>query len=293
MALVVVTGMSGAGKSKAINTLEDLGYYCVDNLPPRFLVPFADLYGMADKEGTRKIATVVDVRGKEMFSEFYEAMEQLKEKDFPYRILFLDAEDSVLRNRYKETRRVHPLIEGDELTLEEAISKERILMQKTKDISDCVIDTSALLPAQLKQHIISLFERDKDATGILVQIISFGYKNGLPAGADLVFDVRFLPNPYYVEELRDQNGTANSIRKYVLSFPESKHFQRKLMNFIDFLLPLYEKEGKSQLVIAFGCTGGKHRSVLFAELLAEHLKKMKVRILTEHRDINKTRHGGE
>jgi len=291
MSLVVVTGMSGAGKSKAINTLEDMGYYCVDNLPPRFLVNFADLYGMADKEGTRKIATVVDVRGKEMFSDFFDAMEELKKKDYPYQIMFLDAEDAVLRKRYKETRRVHPLIEGDDLTLEEAIRKERNLMQKTKEISDYVIDTSSLLPAQLKQRIVSILESHEDNSGMLIQLISFGYKHGLPAEADLVFDVRFLPNPYYIAELKEHNGTESCIRDYVLGFSESTRFRRKLLEMIDFLLPLYQKEGKSQLEIAFGCTGGKHRSVLFAELLKEHLQKQNYRVLIEHRDIKSNRHG--
>lgn len=291
MSLVVVTGMSGAGKSKAINTLEDMGYYCVDNLPPRFLVNFADLYGMADQEGTRKIATVVDVRGKEMFSDFFDAMEELKKKDYPYQIMFLDAEDAVLRKRYKETRRVHPLIEGDDLTLEEAIRKERALMQKTKDISDYVIDTTSLLPAQLKQRIVSILENEKESNSMLIQLISFGYKHGLPAEADLVFDVRFLPNPYYLPELKEHNGTESCIRDYVLGFPESTRFRRKLLELIDFLLPLYQKEGKSQLEIAFGCTGGKHRSVLFAEILKEHLTKLNYRVLTEHRDINNNRHG--
>lgn len=291
MSLVVVTGMSGAGKSKAINTLEDMGYYCVDNLPPRFLVPFADLYGMADQEGTKKIATVVDVRGKEMFSDFFEAMDALKKKDYPYQIMFLDAEDAVLRKRYKETRRVHPLIEGDDLTLEEAIRKERTLMQKTKEISDYVIDTTSLLPAQLKQRIVSILESDPEANSMLIQMISFGYKHGLPAEADLVFDVRFLPNPYYLPELKEHNGTEKCIRDYVLSFPESTRFRRKLLELIDFLLPLYQKEGKSQLVISFGCTGGKHRSVLFAELVKEHLQKQNYRVLTEHRDIQSNRHG--
>lgn len=291
MSLVVVTGMSGAGKSKAINTLEDMGYYCVDNLPPRFLVPFADLYGMADKKGTKRIATVVDVRGKEMFSDFFEAMDALKKKDYPYKIMFLDAEDAVLRKRYKETRRVHPLIEGDDLTLEEAIRKERMLMQQTKDISDYVIDTSSLLPAELKQRIMSILEHDKETNNMLIQLISFGYKHGLPAEADLVFDVRFLPNPYYLPELKEHNGMEQCIRDYVLGFPESVDFRDRLLGLMDFLLPLYQREGKSQLEIAFGCTGGKHRSVLFTEILKEHLLKQNYRVLTEHRDVKNNRHG--
>jgi len=226
-----------------------------------------------------------------MFSDFFDAMEELKKKDYPYQIMFLDAEDAVLRKRFKETRRVHPLIEGDDLTLEEAIRKERNLMQKTKEISDYVIDTSSLLPAQLKQRIVSILESHEDNSGMLIQLISFGYKHGLPAEADLVFDVRFLPNPYYLPELKEHNGTEDCIREYVLGFSESTRFRRKLLELIDFLLPLYQKEGKSQLEIAFGCTGGKHRSVLFAELLKEHLQKQNYRVLTEHRDIESNRHG--
>ena len=164
-------------------------------------------------------------------------------------------------------------------------------MQKTKEISDYVIDTSSLLPAQLKQRIVSILESETDTSGMLVQLISFGFKHGLPAEADLVFDVRFLPNPYYLPELKEHNGTESCIRDYVLGFPESMRFRRKLLDMIDFLLPLYQKEGKSQLEIAFGCTGGKHRSVLFAELLKEHLQKLNYRVLIEHRDIKSQRHG--
>lgn len=291
MALVVITGMSGAGKSKAINTLEDCGYYCVDNLPPRFLVNFADLYGMTEQKESRKIATVVDVRGKEMFSDFFDAMEELKKRDYPYQIMFLDAEDSVLQKRYKETRRSHPLFEEGVVSLEEAIRQERKLMQKTRDISDYVIDTSAILPAQLRQRIISILEQGDQLSEMLVQLISFGYKHGLPADADLVFDVRFLPNPYYLPELKEHFGTEQCIRDYVMDFRESRQFQRKLFDLMDFCLPFYRKEGKSQLVIAFGCTGGRHRSVLFAELLKEHLMESGCRVTIEHRDMMINRHG--
>ncbi len=291
MALVIVTGMSGAGKSKAVNTLEDLGYYCVDNLPPRFLVNFADLYGMTDKKEDKKIATVVDVRGKEMFSDFFEAMEELKKKEYPFQIMFLDAEDAVLRKRFKETRRVHPLIEENAVSLDEAIHRERALLQKTKEISDYVIDTSALLPAQLKERITAILNGDTDTSAMLVQLVSFGFKNGLPPEADIVLDVRCLPNPFYISELREHNGTESCIRDYVMTFRESRQLLRKFTDMIDFLLPLYQKEGKSQLVISFGCTGGKHRSVLFAELLKEHLQELHYRVITEHRDLNKTRHG--
>lgn len=291
MALVVVTGMSGAGKSKAINTLEDLGYYCVDNLPSRFLVNFADLYGMGEAHESKKIATVVDVRGKEGFPEFFAAMDQLKEKDYPYKILFLDADDSVLCNRYKETRRLHPLMEGDITTVEDAISRERELLRHAKAISDFVIDTSTLRPAELRERITGILTGAESSDGLQLHIMSFGYKNGLPKEADLIFDVRFLPNPFYVPELKEHTGKEDCIKDYVFGFEESHEFKKKLFDMMDFLLPYYKKEGKSQLVVAFGCTGGKHRSVLFAEQLSEHLNAAGWHVITSHRDINNTRHG--
>ena len=290
MALVVVTGMSGAGKSKAINTLEDLGYYCVDNLPPRFLENFADLYGMSEGHESKKIATVVDVRGKDNFPEFFEAMNRLKEKDYPYKVLFLDCDDNILCNRYKETRRTHPLMDSANGSIEEAIEKERELMQSTKAIADYVIDTSVLMPAELKEQIVSIIEGEKSES-MQIQIMSFGYKNGLPKEADLLFDVRFLPNPFYIPSLKDHNGTESCIREYVMSFREGRKFKAKLFDLMGFLVPLYQKEGKSRLVVAFGCTGGKHRSVLFAELLGRYLKDNGWHVIIRHRDIKNTRHG--
>ena len=289
MALVVVTGMSGAGKSKAINTLEDLGYYCVDNLPPQFLVNFADLYGMSESHESKKIATVVDVRGKESFPDFFEAMNRLREKAYPFKVLFLDADDTVLCNRYKETRRAHPLIDSCGST-EDAIRLERELMTPAKAIADYVIDTSKLMPAELRENITSILEGDEQS-GLQIQLISFGYKNGLPKEADLVFDVRFLPNPFYVPSLKEHNGTEKCIEEYVMQSLTSKRFRSKLFSLVEFLLPLYKKEGKSRLVIAFGCTGGKHRSVLFARMLAERLEKNGWHVLVTHRDIKSTRHG--
>lgn len=291
MALVIITGMSGAGKSRGINVLEDLGYYCVDNLPPKFLVSFADLYGMTDEKESRKIATVVDIRGKDMFPDFFKAMDELRKRDYPYKILFLDADENVLIKRYKETRRLHPLIDDQGVTLDEAIKQERKMLEHAREISDYVIDTSGLLPAQLKERMVAILSEDGNAKTMLVQMLSFGYKNGLPAEADIVFDVRCLPNPFYIPELRDYTGKDEKIRKYVMSFSESRTYFKKLVDMITFLLPLYVKEGKGQLVIAFGCTGGKHRSVLFAEMLGEHLEKNGWRTSIEHRDITKGLHG--
>ncbi len=291
MALVIVTGMSGAGKSRAMDILEDMGYYCVDNLPPKFLVNFADLYGMTENKEAKKIATVVDVRGKAMFHEFFEAMEELKKKEYPYHILYLDAEDKVLIKRYKETRRVHPLIEESKQTLQSAIQQERELMEATKEISDYVIDTTRLLPAQLRERMLSILADHSKENALLVQMLSFGFKNGLPAEADLVFDVRCLPNPFYLPELRDFTGKDECIREYVLKFEESREYFSKICDMIEFLIPLFVQEGKSQLVIAFGCTGGKHRSVLFAEMLKEFLQKKGFRTGAEHRDIERGLHG--
>lgn len=291
MALVVITGMSGAGKSRAMNILEDMGYYCVDNLPPRFLLSFADLYGLTENKESKKIATVVDVRGKDMFADFFHALTLLRQRNYPYQILFLDAETQVLLKRYKETRRVHPLTEYDGLTLEDAIAQERKLMERTRECADYVIDTSRLLPAQLKERMVAILAGEDCLKTMLVQVLSFGYKNGLPAAADLVFDVRCLPNPFYDERLRAHTGREDCVRSYLMGFQESVDYLNRIIALIDFLLPLYRREGKGQLVVAFGCTGGKHRSVAFAEQLFEHLKGSGYRALLEHRDIESGRHG--
>lgn len=287
MALIVVTGLSGAGKSIATNALEDLGYYCVDNLPPQFLVSFADLYGMSESSRDKKIATVVDIRGKDMFDDFFQAMEELGRKQYPYHILFLDADTKTLINRFKFTRRRHPLME-ENLSLEEAISRERNFLKSTRDQADFIVDTSTLKPMQLREKIVSIVSDKPEQDSLLIRTMSFGFKEGIPADADMVFDVRCLPNPYYIEELKAHTGLEACIQDYVMGVEESREFFRRITEMISYLLPFYRKEGKSELVVAFGCTGGRHRSVCFAEKFSEYMREQGCRILVAHRELEKS-----
>lgn len=289
MALVIITGLSGAGKSVAINALEDMGYYCVDNLPAKFLVSFADLYGMTDNKEEKKIATVVDIRGKDTFGDFYQAMEELSRRRYPYHIMFLDCDTQVLLQRYKLTRRRHPLMEDTNLSYEQAIAQERDWMKRIRVQSDYLIDTSSIKPAQLREKIMSILSEEPDSDSILIRSMSFGFKEGIAADADLVFDVRCLPNPYYVEELKDHTGLEACVRDYVMQFEESRDLLERILSLLDFLLPLYRKEGKRELVVAFGCTGGQHRSVCFAEALAARMKSVGQRVVVSHRELEKNK----
>lgn len=285
MALVIVTGMSGAGKSIAINALEDMGYYCVDNLPSKFLVSFADLYGMAENKQEKKIATVVDIRGKEMFGDFFQAMEELSRRNYPYRILFLETDTQTLINRYKFTRRRHPLMEEGGLGMGEAIEREREFLKKTRLKADYIVDTSALKPMELRERVMSLLSEEPEREAMVIRVLSFGFREGIPSDADLVLDVRCLPNPYYLPELREHTGKEECIQKYILSFEESRTFLEKVKDMLNFLLPLYRKEGKGELVVAFGCTGGRHRSVCFAQLTGSYLEERNNRVLVTHREL--------
>lgn len=285
MALVIVTGMSGAGKSIAINALEDMGYYCVDNLPSKFLVSFADLYGMAENKQEKKIATVVDIRGKAMFGDFFQAMEELSRRQYPYRILFLETDTQTLINRYKFTRRRHPLMEDSGLGMGEAIEQEREFLKTTRLKADYIVDTSTLKPMQLRERVMSLLAEEPEREAMVIRVMSFGFREGIPSDADLVLDVRCLPNPYYLPELREHTGKEECIQKYILSFAESRTFLEKVKDLLDFLLPLYRKEGKGELVVAFGCTGGRHRSVCFAQLAGSYLEKQNNRVLITHREL--------
>ena len=289
MALVIITGLSGAGKSVAINALEDMGYYCVDNLPAKFLVSFADLYGMTEKNEEKKIATVIDIRGKDTFGDVYQAMEELSRRRYPYHVMFLDCDTQVLLQRYKLTRRRHPLMEDSNLSMEEAIAEERDWLKKIRIQSDYLIDTSTLKPAQLREKIMGILSEEPDSDSLLVRSVSFGFKEGIASDADLVFDVRCLPNPYYVEELKNHTGLEDCIREYVFGFEESRELLSRVLDFLDFLLPLYRKEGKRELVVAFGCTGGQHRSVCFAEALAAHMRETGQRVVVNHRELEKSR----
>ena len=285
MELLIVTGMSGAGKSQAANALEDLGYYCVDNIPPSLIQAFVDLSKHGNSELNR-LAIVTDVRGGELFSSINRVLDELTEKGVPYKILFLDATDEVLVRRYKENRRKLPLCTGSSLSVAEAVKKERKILQKLRMRADYIVDSSHLSNSQLKEHLSSVFFGNVN-NGFLVQCMSFGFKYGPATDADIVVDVRCLPNPFYVAELRNLTGLDTRVQEYVLNGEESREYEKRLFAFIDYSLPLYCKEGKSQLIIAIGCTGGKHRSVTFAQRLCAHLCEAGYHCNAVHRDIMK------
>ncbi|MBQ7288788.1 MAG: RNase adapter RapZ [Clostridia bacterium] len=284
MDLVIVTGMSGAGKSTAANALEDIGYYCVDNIPPAMIRVMAEF--SATNSEISKFAIVTDTRSKAMFNEAYAVLDELK-KQYGVKILFLDSSNESLTRRYKQTRRSHPLsIDDPKLTTDEAIVKEREIMRSVRGISDYIIDTSLLSMALLKEKISTLFLSDANKS-MRIECRSFGFKHGAVTDADLLMDVRCLVNPYYVENLRELTGLTKEIQDFVMEQEESKEFVKRMFDFIDYAMPLYVAEGKTRLVIAFGCTGGKHRSVTLAELLCAHLKKKGYNTDVNHRDINK------
>lgn len=283
MQFVIITGMSGSGKSSAVNVLEDIGYYCVDNMPPELIPKFANICSQSDGK-IDKVAFVVDIRGGDLFLKLQDTVKQLQGEGVSLKILFLDSSDDVIVRRYKETRRNHPLDEVSYGNIRKAIETEREILRPIKAQADFYIDTSRSSTAQFKERLYSIFLGNNEFMHIDVQ--SFGFKFGAMSEGDLVFDVRCLPNPFYVPELKNKTGLDKDVYDYVLSFDEAKVLLGKLTDLIDYLIPLYEKEGKSQLVIAFGCTGGKHRSVTFAEAVAEHLRKQGHRIRITHRDIN-------
>ena len=281
MRFVVVTGMSGSGKLTAIHFLEDMGYYCVDNLPVRLIDPFMELVS-APGSDVDKVVLGLDVRADKSFDNVEQVLAALKKKGYKYEILFMDASDEVLIKRYKETRRQHPVCPSGRV--EDGIAQERKILEQIKKDADYVIDTSGLLTRVLKEELIRIFVKDEDYNSLMISIMSFGFKNGIPADADLVFDVRFLPNPFYVESLKKLTGNDKPVRDYVMSFPEAGQFMEKLEDMISFLIPGYVKEGKNQLVIAIGCTGGQHRSVTIANALAERLRGGDYGINLYHRD---------
>lgn len=285
MELLIVTGMSGAGKSQAANALEDMGFYCVDNIPPAIIPSFVELSKRGSTE-LNKMAIVTDARGGDMFDEISEVLSNLKANNVQYKILFLDATDSVLISRFKENRRKHPLCDRLAISLSSAVKEERKLLSKIYEMADYTLDTSLISSSQLKSQLSGIFLENNN--GMLnIQCKSFGFKYGSDFDADIIFDVRCLPNPFYIDKLRPKTGLDKDVSDYVLSFEQSKVFAKKVIDFIDFALPLYISEGKSQLVISFGCTGGNHRSVTFAELLCDHLKKKGYVANTIHRDIHK------
>lgn len=284
MQFLIITGMSGAGKSLCVKYFEDIGFFCVDNLPPSLIPKFAEMC-LQGQNKMEKIALIMDIRGGAMFLELFPALESLAAYGISYKILFLEASDNVLVQRFKESRRMHPL--SSEGRISDGITEERRILQAVKDKANYVIDTSNLTPRQLKQEIHNLFVEGKPFSGLIISVTSFGFKYGVPIDCDLVFDLRFIPNPYYVDELRPLTGMDKAVSDYVMSFHESHVFLAKLVDMLDFLIPNYVKEGKNQLVIGIGCTGGKHRSVTIANKLFDILKAKNSSIVLEHRDIEK------
>ncbi len=285
MEFVILTGLSGAGKTQAMHSMEDIGFFCVDNLPPALIPVFYDL--CAKSEGSMgRVAVVSDTRGGELFKSFFTAMETLKMEGRPYKILFLDASEDVLVRRFKETRRKHPLSDDLAGSLEQVVKLERDMLGPVRENSDFVIDTTRLSPAQLKGRIAEQF-LTSSSDSMSVHCISFGFKHGIPMEADLVMDVRCLPNPFYDPELRPKTGLDPDVRDYVMENSETRGFVERYTALLDYLLPLYEKEGKSQLVVAVGCTGGHHRSVALAQYTCGYLIEKGVKASVTHRDMLK------
>lgn len=283
MNIVIVTGMSGAGKSTALNVFEDAGYYCVDNMPIELIPRFAELAD-GHKRGYDKIALGIDIRNGAALSDIPSMLEEMTNRQYHYKILYLDASDEVLVMRYKETRRMHPLAKDDRV--DKGIALEREQMGYLRERADYIIDTSKMLTRELKMELENIFVQNGHYSNLFVTVLSFGFKYGIPADADLVFDVRFLPNPYYIEELRPLTGNDKAIQDFVMASKPARVFLDKLDDLVQFLLPNYVKEGKNSLVIAIGCTGGKHRSVTLANAIANRLKYTEYGCKVEHRDID-------
>ncbi len=286
MQLVIVTGMSGAGKSRAMDSLEDIGFFCVDNMTPKLIPTFVQILNDS-AEIREKVAIAADVRLGESFSQLFSALDELKGMNCEYKVLFMDADNDVLLRRYQETRRKHPLSVFDSSkSLQDIIAEERVMLKKARDIADFIIDSSHMSTSKLKERIAKLFVDDVIGT-MKITVVSFGFKYGSPKDSDLVFDVRCLPNPFYIPELKNQTGLDASVRDYVMNFDEAKNLQPKLTDLVTYLVPLYISEGKSQLTISVGCTGGKHRSVVFAEMLYNAIKEKGFKASVYHRDIQR------
>lgn len=292
MEFIIVTGMAGSGKTLALNALEDIGYYCVENLPLSFLPQFVDL---CRERGGRlsRVAAVIDIRSCDSFSELVSAYLTIRQTEpigaaepFHCRMLYLEASEATLQNRFRTSRRSHPLAERFEGNLPAAFAFEREMLQPVRVHADYLIDSSLLSASQLKEQVKTLFMAHiSDA--MLIQVMSFGFQYGAPMEVDLMYDMRCLPNPYYVAELRDHTGCEESVREYVMNAPESREYYHKVQDMLDFVIPLYVKEGRPQLVIGFGCTGGRHRSVTFAELIFQHLREHGYHVIKQHRDFKK------
>lgn len=280
---LIVTGLSGSGKTQACRFMEDLEYFVVDNLPPIFIPKFAELCRHSEGR-VNKVVLVVDTRSREFFDTFNHVLEEMDKNQQPYELLFMDASDAAIIRRYKETRRRHPLAPSTRIS--DGIAKERERLAPIRNKANYIIDTSDLTKKDLKDKMLSIFGAKKDGT-ISVNVMSFGFKFGMPLDADLVFDVRFLPNPFYIESMRHKSGAVPVVAEYIEQWPVTKEFKQHMNNLIDFLVPQYVKEGKAQLVIAFGCTGGMHRSVFMANHFFNRLKEQGYSVNLEHRDLMK------
>ena len=281
MKFIIVTGLSGSGKSESMRTFEDMVFYCVDNLPPALIPKFAELCYQSNST-IDKVALGIDVRGRKFFKALHESLNVLRKDKYPFEILYLDCSDDILLKRYKMTRRNHPLAINRQIP--EGIKIERTILEPLKEIADCIIDTSNMKPKDLKEEISKIYANGEVNNNLTISVVSFGFKHGIPSDSDLVFDVRFLPNPYYVEELRNKTGDDQEVRDYVMDSEISHQFYDKLLDMINFLVPQYIKEGKHHLVISIGCTGGRHRSVTICNLISDELMKQDYRVVKKHRD---------
>lgn len=285
MEILLISGLSGSGKSKAASFLEDMGFYIVDNMPAAMILKFAE-FCIGSKGRYSRVALVYDVRTSENFTELFSVLDQLKQMSCTCRMLFLEASQEAIVRRYKETRRLHPL-SGGGVSIEEAARRERELLEPVRRRADFIIDTSTLSTGKLRGELLRLFDAQGSKGGLSVNVISFGFKHGIPLEADLVFDVRFMPNPYYISDLREKTGLDQAVCDYVFSFQQTRDFLAKLEDLLAFTLPLYSEEGKTVLVIAVGCTGGHHRSVAVTRALTEYISRLGYQATENHRDMTR------
>lgn len=291
MRFIIVTGLSGAGKSEATNTLEDMGYFCVDNLPPKLIKKFAEVCKQS-QGSIDKVALVMDIRGGIFFDDLFESLSELSKEQFQYEILFLDTSDEVLVKRFKEKRRSHPLAPGGRVIT--GIELERQKLREVKDKADVIIDTSKYAIKDLREEMARKFgDKEMPEKQMAITILSFGFKYGIPVDSDLVFDVRFIPNPFYIPELKPFSGNDEPVKNYVMEQTETQTFLQKVNDMFEFLIPNYQKEGKRQLIISIGCTGGRHRSVAIANSIYETLRANNHDVYIEHRDIKEDVHKGD
>lgn len=291
MRFIIVTGLSGAGKSEATNALEDMGYFCVDNLPPKLIKKFAEVCKQS-KGSIDKVALVMDIRGGIFFDDLFESLSELSKEQFQYEILFLDTSDEVLVKRFKEKRRSHPLAPGGRVIT--GIELERQKLREVKDKADVIIDTSKYAIKDLREEMARKFgDKEMPEKQMAITILSFGFKYGIPVDSDLVFDVRFIPNPFYIPELKPFSGNDEPVKNYVMEQTETQTFLQKVNDMFEFLIPNYQKEGKRQLIISIGCTGGRHRSVAIANSIYETLRVNNHDVYIEHRDIKEDVHKGD